>query len=338
MTDTSLPDDAATFLTEFVGEGWTVRPLAGDASVRRYFRVVLPDRSTRMLAWYPEEVRSQLRRFLDAYHAVVAHGRIPEIVNYSDAAVLQLDVGDHTLYDLLHEDPAEGIRLYRHAVDALVEFQRASADGINPAFTADFFFNELEMTRQFYVETLMGITPEKSAALVPWFRKLADQVARHPYVLCHRDYHGQNIHVFNNAIYVIDYQDLRMGPDSYDLASLLRDRGVARLLGEDNEMELVGYYAALRGDASLRGRYFETLLQRSLKILGTFSKQPIARGKLHYLEFIPATIDSVGRCLRELPELAGLQQILPLDFDLDAATKRVKGLLDGSTQNYAAAR
>src|SRR5215813_7917203 len=56
MTDVSpLPDDAAAFLTECVGEGWTARALAGDASVRRYFRVTLPDQSTRMLAYYPAE-------------------------------------------------------------------------------------------------------------------------------------------------------------------------------------------------------------------------------------------------------------------------------------------
>ena len=338
MTDDSLPDDAAAFLTECVGEGWTAQSLQGDASVRRYFRVALPDGTTRMLAWYPDEVRSQLRRFLDAYHAVAPHGRVPQVVKYSEAGVLQHDVGDRTLYDLLHDDRQEGIRLYRDAVEALVEFQRATADGINPPFSAEFFANELEMTRQFYVETLMGVDPEVSRELVPGFRNLAEKVARHPYVLCHRDYHGQNIHVFNGSLYVIDYQDLRMGPDTYDLASLLRDRGVARLLGDDTEMQLAGYYAALRDDATLRERYFETLLQRSLKILGTFSKQPIARGKLHYLEFIPATIESVERCLRELPELAGMRRIFPLDFDVDAATARVKGLLDGSTQDHASSR
>jgi N-acetylmuramate 1-kinase len=338
MTDASLPDDAVAFLTECVGEGWLAQPLEGDASVRRYFRVTLTDGSTRMLAWYPEEVRSQLHRFLDAYHAVVPHGRIPEVVKYSNAAVLQHDVGDQTLYDLLHDDRQEGIRLYRDAVDALVEFQRATADGINPPFSAEFFVNELEMTRQFYVEKLMDVVPEISSELVPVFRNLAEKISRHPYVLCHRDYHGQNIHVFNSSLYVIDYQDLRMGPDTYDLASLLRDRGVARLLGDDNEMELVGYYASLRGDAGVRDRYFETLLQRSFKILGTFSRQPIARGKLHYLEFIPATIESVERCLRELPELADLHRIFPLDFDLDAATAKVKGMLDDATQGHASPR
>ena len=193
--ETPLPDDAAAFLTESVGEGWTARPLFGDASVRRYFRVTLPDGTTRMLAYYPAEVRGQLQTFLDAYRAVVACGRVPEVVHHSDVAVLQRDVGDRTIFDLLHEDREEGVRRYREAIDALVAFQTATVGDINPPFTAEFFAAELEMTREFYVEKLMGVAPEASARLVPIFRRLAQNVSRHPYVLCHRDYHGQNIHI-----------------------------------------------------------------------------------------------------------------------------------------------
>src|SRR5262245_65386793 len=120
MPDSPLPDDAAAFLTECVGEGWTARALFGDASVRRYFRVTLPDGSTRMLAYYPAEVRAQLGTFLDAYRAVAPYGRVPKVLRHSDAAVLQHDVGDRTLFDLLHDDRAEGVRLYRAAIDALV--------------------------------------------------------------------------------------------------------------------------------------------------------------------------------------------------------------------------
>jgi aminoglycoside/choline kinase family phosphotransferase len=338
MADPGLPDEAAKFLRESVGEEWSVEALPGDASVRRYYRIRLPDGSTSMLAYYPSEVRSQLSQFLDAYRAVVSHGRVPEVLKHSEAAVLQRDVGNRTLFDLLHEHREDGIRLYREAIDALVAFQHATAGSLNPPFTAEFFILELEMTRQFYVEKLMGRPSEMSRRLVPLFRQLAQNISRHQYVLCHRDYHGQNIHIFDNALYVIDYQDLRMGPDTYDLASLLRDRGVARILGETLEMEMVGYYAGLRtADDGLRSRYFETLLQRSLKILGTFSRQPIERGRLHYLDFIPATLESVQRCLRELPDFAGLAGIMPLDFSLDDARRRVKGLLDGSAQDHAPA-
>jgi aminoglycoside/choline kinase family phosphotransferase len=336
---TELPEEAKTFLRECCGERWTVEPLPGDASVRRYFRIRLPDGSSQMLAYYPREVRAQLQQFLDAYSAVSEHGRVPRLLRHSDAAVLQIDVGDETLFDLLHRDRERGVELYRAAIDALITFQRAGAVAVNPPFTSDFFFKELEMTREFYVEKLMSTDPTESRRLVPLFRELAGKLERHPYVLCHRDYHGQNIHIVNNTLFIIDYQDLRMGPDTYDMASLLRDRGVARILGEDTEMQLLDYYAAQRNrDHELRTCYFETLLQRSIKIIGTFSRQPIERGRIHYLDFIPPTLESVERCLRELPQFEALGRMLPLQFSLEDARRRVKGMMDASAQDHAASR
>ncbi|MEO8035370.1 MAG: phosphotransferase, partial [Acidobacteriota bacterium] len=301
--DSSLPPEAAEFVRQFAGEEWTVQPLAGDASVRAYYRIVRPDGGSYMLAYYPNEVRPQLLRFLSAYEAVAPHGRIPEVLRHSEQSVLQADVGDRTLFDLLHDSRAEGFAGYRQAIDELVAFQGAPGGGINPPFTADFFAAELDMTREYFVERLMGVSPEKAAGLSSIFRKLSENVALHPYVLCHRDYHGQNLHVFNDALYMIDYQDLRMGPDTYDLASLLRDRGVARLLGDAGELELLEHYRQQTGAGDdIRPRYFETLLQRSVKVLGTFSKQPIVRGRLHYLDFIPAALESVRRSGLSDPE------------------------------------
>jgi aminoglycoside/choline kinase family phosphotransferase len=351
MTDVSLPDDAAAFLNECVGERWSARALNGDASVRRYFRVSLPDGGTRMLAWYPEEVRRDLTRVLSAYYAASKHAYLPGLIRNSDTAMLQQDVGDETLFDLLHRDREEGIGWYRKAITLLVYFQKAGAVDINPPFTGDFFDNELEMTREFFFEKLMGVPADGTLAVKPLLRRLADNISRHPYVLCHRDYHGQNIHIFNEKLYLIDYQDLRMGPDTYDLASLLRDRGVARILGEETEVELVDYYAEWRvhglparselpqGERrSIHRRYFETLLQRSLKILGTFSKQPLTRGRMWYLDFIPPTLESVHRCIDELPEYRALASLLPKEFSIAEARERAERIHDGSTQDHASSR
>lgn len=312
-------------MNEWLGERWTAQPLAGDASVRAYFRITAPDRKTYVLAYYPEEVREQLRRFLDAYGAVWPHGLVPEVLHYSPSSVVQRDVGDETLFDLLHRDREEGIRRYRQAIDLLVAFQKAPAREINPPFTAGFFLSELDMSREYYVQKLMGVPEAVADRLDPLFRKLAEGLVRHQYSLCHRDFHGQNIHIFKDTLYLIDYQDLRIGPDTYDLASLLRDRGVARILGNETELELVDTYAARSGaPPGVRQRYFETLLQRSIKILGTFAKQPIVRGRMHYLEFIPPTLDSVRRCLDELPEFAALSDLLPMDFNIQAAQARAE--------------
>jgi N-acetylmuramate 1-kinase len=319
----SLPPDAASYLTDWLGPDWSARPLAGDASVRAYYRVTAADGRTYILAYYPEEVRAQLARFLGAYDAVSPHVRAPEVLHHSDISVLQHDVGERTLFDVLHDDREEGLRLYRRAIQLLVEFQRAEC-AINKPFTAELFRSELDMALEYYVEKLMSTQGEP---LFDVLTTLADNVARHPYVQCHRDYHGQNLHILNDDLFLIDYQDLRMGPDTYDLASLMRDRGVARILGDPTELELLEHYRQLRGaDEGIRRRYFETLLQRSIKILGTFSKQPIVRGKMHYLEFIPPTLESIDRCLTELPDYAAIREHFPMNFHLDAARARAQEL------------
>jgi N-acetylmuramate 1-kinase len=320
----TLPLEAVPHVDRWLGPGWTARPLAGDASVRAYYRVTAADGETFILAYYPEEVRGQLARFLGAYEALAGHGTIPEVLQHCELAVLQRDAGDRTLFGVLHEDRAEGLRLYHEAIALLAAFQEAGDRGLNVPFTASFFLAELEMAREFYVEKLMGADGE---ALQPIMKTISENIARHPYVLCHRDFHGQNIHILNDELYLIDYQDLRMGPDTYDLASLLRDRGVALLLGDAAELELLADYAAkTRADGDVRGRYFETLLQRSIKILGTFSKQPIVRGRMHYLDFIPATLESIRRCLDELPAFAPLRDMFPLQFNLSEARKRASEL------------
>jgi hypothetical protein len=319
----SLPPDAAEQLNQWLGPRWSARPLAGDASVRAYYRVTAEDGTSYIATYYPEEVRSQLSRVLGAFEAVSPHGPVPRILHHGDVITLQQDVGDRSIFDVLHEDREEGLKLYRRAVELLVRFQNAQC-AINAPFTAGFFSSELEMAVEFYVEKLMGAP---AGDLRPLLKKVSDNIAQHPYVLCHRDFHGQNVHVSNDDLFLIDYQDLRMGPDSYDLASLLRDRGQARILGDDTELELLEHYRRRRGaDAGIRRRYFETLLQRSIKILGTFAKQPIVRGRMHYLEFIPATLESIERCIAELPEYAALAAAFPLRFDLDAARTRAQQL------------
>lgn len=327
----SLPAEAAALVRDFAGDEWTVEPLAGDASVRAYFRIVRPDGRTYMLAYYPAEVRPQLLRFLSAYAAVAPHGRIPEVLRHSEQSVLQADVGSQTLFDLLHGNREAALPRYRQAIDLLVAFQRAPAGEINPPFTADFFASELEMTLEFYVEQLMGEGGIR-ARLAPVFRTIAETIAQHPYVLCHRDYHGQNLHLFDDTLYMIDYQDLRMGPDTYDLASLLRDRGAAFIIGEDAELDLLAYYEEQSGAVpGIRRRYFETLLQRSVKVLGTFAKQPIVRGRLHYLDYIPAALASIRRCAGELPQLATITELLPMNFALEETRARLRKEQDGKT-------
>jgi aminoglycoside/choline kinase family phosphotransferase len=310
------PPELERYLRENLGDGIAIDPLPGDASVRAYFRVKAPDGRRYMVAYYPENVRPDVRRFLGAWESIRRHARVPDVIRHCEFAVIQQDVGDVTLYELLESEPERAFTLYERSIDLLVRFQRSPVEAgqINPPFAPADFLRELQMTAEFWVRGMCGVAdPARLARLDRSFRDLCAAIGRHPYVLCHRDYHGQNLHVLNDDIYVIDFQDLRMGPDTYDVASLLRDRGVARSLGLRAERELIDYYRDSAGaDCGLQRRYFETLLQRSIKIVGTFARQSIVRERHHYLAYIPPTLESIRLCVDELPDYRALLDAFPL--------------------------
>ena len=109
-------------------------------------------------------------------------------------------------------------------------------------------------------------------------------------MLCHRDYHSRNLMLHRDSLYIIDFQDARMGPDTYDLVSLLRDSYVDIV---DREVdELIAYFLALKGrnqdDLEFRRRFDVMALQRNLKALGTFGYQTIARRNTVYIQYMPA--------------------------------------------------
>ena len=74
---------------------------------------------------------------------------------------------------------------------------------------------------------------------------IIEELASEPRVLCHRDYHSRNLMLHEGRLYIIDFQDTRMGPDTYDLVSLLRDSYVD--LPEQTVSELIAYFLALKG-------------------------------------------------------------------------------------------
>ena len=81
-------------------------------------------------------------------------------------------------------------------------------------------------------------------ALRAEFKPIIHELAGEPRVLCHRDYHSRNLMLHEGLLYMIDFQDARMGPDTYDLVSLLRDSYVD--LPEVVVDELIAFFLALK--------------------------------------------------------------------------------------------
>jgi hypothetical protein len=124
------------------------------------------------------------------------------------------------------------------------------------------------------------------------------------------------------VLYIIDFQDARLGPDTYDLASLLRDSYVD--FAEETVDELVAFFLALRGQgdrsgdmvvsrsyhADFRRRFDLMSLQRNLKALGTFGYQTTTRQNPVYIQYIPRTLRHVRRNLERYPRFGRLWDLL----------------------------
>jgi aminoglycoside/choline kinase family phosphotransferase len=195
--------------------------------------------------------------------------------------------------------------------DALRRSDRAPG----PALDEERFLFEM----RFFLEHFVGgflARPEVEAELRDALFDLARAAAAHPRVLCHRDFHSRNLMVRpDGSLAMVDIQDARWGPDTYDIASLLRDAYVD--LGDAEVAEYLEAYR-LRLDARLDpeafgSRFRAVAAQRMIKALGTFGYQIVRLGRERYRGAIPRTVGRLSQLPASDPQterLAGFFQDL----------------------------
>jgi aminoglycoside/choline kinase family phosphotransferase len=302
-----------------------VVPLTGDASDRRYFRVILNDGESVVLAVHAGPIEFRALPFANVADLLDRMPLpVPEILGHSDAEgiVEQSDLGDVTLQAHLGAASAsEHAALYRQAVALIELIQRRghelASDRYLPyrvAFDVEKLTWEMDFFVRHFVEAYRGavLTAGDREGLREEWQAIVGELASEPRVLCHRDYHSRNLMFREGQLYVIDFQDARMGPDTYDLVSLLRDSYVD--LTEPQVEELIAYFLALKKattpPAEFRRRFDLMALQRNLKALGTFGYQTTTRGNTVYIQYIPRTLRHVRTNLAKYPRFARLRALL----------------------------
>jgi hypothetical protein len=111
--------------------------------------------------------------------------------------------------------------------------------------------------------------------------------------LVHRDFHAQNLMKVGKKIGVIDSQDALIGNPAYDLVSLIDDVRIKTPIKLKNQM--YSYYLKKNpeineANSKIFLEDFNILsVQRSLKIIGIFSRLFKRDKKNRYLKYIPYT-------------------------------------------------
>ena len=302
-----------------------VMPLTGDASDRRYFRVLLPDGGSIVLALNAAPFEFDKLPFVNVARLLARMPvPIPTVLGHADdLGVLALtDLGDVTLQAHLGAaSPEEHSALYRQAVTLIATLQRRGAELASPeylpysvAFDVEKLTWELDFFIKHFLEAYRGVVIPTAARdeLRREFTVIIEVLASEPRVLCHRDYHSRNLMLHQGELYIIDFQDARLGPDTYDLVSLLRDSYVD--LPEQTVSELLAYFLALSGrnaeEREFRLRFDVMALQRNLKALGTFGYQTTARRNPVYIQYIPRTLRYVRDNLEQLSQFARIRELL----------------------------
>ena len=278
--------------------------LTGDASDRRYFRVLLADGESIVLALHASAIDFATLPFANVAQLLSAIPLpVPRIVGHSDQdGVLALeDLGDVTLQAHLGAaTAAEHAALYREAVALIELLQRRGAELASDRYLpygVAFDVEKLTWELNFFVKHFLEgyrnvrLTAAERAALDEEWAVIAGELAAEHRVLCHRDYHSRNLMLHKGRLHIIDFQDARLGPDTYDLVSLLRDSYVD--LTDEQLDELVAYFLALKraeGADEFRRRFDLMALQRNLKALGTFGYQTTTRVNPVYIQYMPRTL------------------------------------------------
>ena len=285
----------------------SVEILPGDVGRRRYMRLTLPGGRTVLGVAYCAEEADSRRRWVAAHGVLRERLRVPLLIadDQTGNHIVE-DLGRTDLAARLLEEPDSRPLWLSRAAEAAAVLAELPDPAINPPFDAAFFRRELDLAREAVFDLYLDapLSPADRETHDAWADALSREIAAHPRALCHRDYHGNNLFPLGDGVAWIDFQDLRAGPDSYDIASLLWERTTLDWMTEDLAAPALETFARARklDAAQLRSRFDRVLLQRAWKVCGTFARA-VAQGRGEaYRRYLPGELALVRRLRGDTPE------------------------------------
>ena len=276
-----------------------------------------------MLTYYPHSVRNQMIRDLEVRAWCAENGlRVPTLLDHDLGegwAVLE-DFGPDDAESALEDAPPEQRREFSFRIITplarLAEIQPTNLPSWNPPLCRARLRWELAGFELWFLRHYLEFAP--SPFIGCWFNELAASIDEHPKRVCHRDYHLNNLFLLTDgSVGLIDYQDILVGPDTYDAVSLLGERGMPRVLSETERIQVQASWALdTAAQPGWMDRWRLVSAQRGLKVLGTFARLA-AGGAESYKDWMETLVCQIA------PELATLEAPSELvDLLLDLSRRR----------------
>ncbi len=306
-----------------------IEEIAQDASTRRYFRLGLedPDPScpdsvivmkiadsgSQEIGSSASDISSDLAyvRLTKFFRSRSVHVPLIFLDAREQDFLLIEDLGVDSLGDIVdvkssHFSEEEKDEVFKKAIDQIIAIQNCQDEAnffaFQRGFNRDLFFKECSEFTEFFLPTHPELTSLDLDRVNMMIGELCQELSVRPRVLAHRDFHPWNLQLDSQGqVRVIDFQDALLAPATYDLASLLNDRGVDQLLGQRRCRLLMQYYFSSVGEGKEKLREFDRcLLQRDLKVVGRFEKLAVTRGLSRYRKWISPTLYRIGQTMERI--------------------------------------
>jgi N-acetylmuramate 1-kinase len=329
-----------------------ITKVTGDASTRVYFRAKAHNRSI-IIALYGSpfdervsaidrlrmmEIENPSARLSFASDAVAyleatalfleADLPVPRILATSgeNHVLLIEDVGDARMQDWMEGRAASEIKAaYRQAMELIVKIQEATKLATEAgSICSHLCFDEAKLKWELgfffvnYVNKYLNLKLDAATAMAIQqdFKALCAELAARPRVLTHRDYHTRNLMIKDDEMFIIDHQDARMGPASYDVASFLSDPYAA--IDEAIKEEMLELFMDLKGQSSVPLASLEAFrqemhlmtIQRMLKAIGTYAYQAAVMKNDTYVGYIAPAAGSALAAMTTLNRFDATRALL----------------------------
>ena len=298
-------------------EKLTIDWLAGDGSDRCYFRVRSPDlkRSYVLMQLSGTDADNLKRGQYDwvevsnilRANKIAAPGCVAVLADY--AALLIDDYGDTMLETAALTSAKNGsinncLPFFDASLQTVGRFLAIPATPGNVwtkrAFDRDRFVWELRFFISKYLEPIgrYTLSSREEDDFSNDINAISTYLSSASRYFVHRDYHSRNIMIHDEKVAIIDFQDARLGPPSYDLVSLVFDSYVP--LSIETRLELLekglAYIRSSAGQAAYdraKEEWRPMLLQRQLKAIGSFGYLTVDKHKGDYLRNVAPALQTL---------------------------------------------
>ena len=285
---------------------YKILPIAGDASFRKFYRFILNNNSKIIVSSKEEKYKN-----LVAYSAINKFLRKNKILapkllahDYLKGIIVIEDFGDISFHKVLLKQKKK-LTTYKKLIDLLLKIQKIKPKSrikniidkphVINKYSNKYLHKESDLFFDWYLplflnkKKVLKVKKKTKKILTLLYNSLNFPNS----CFVHRDYHVQNLMKVGKKIGVIDSQDALIGNPAYDLVSLIDD--VRIRTSKKLKDQIYSYYLKktskiYRINSKKFSEDFNTLsVQRSLKIIGIFSRLFKRDKKNNYLKLIPYT-------------------------------------------------